>query len=180
MHRSFLVAVAILLVSDRGSAAWPLVAGYERFGRQDTDDAGRVDAGLLLLGELGCVHCHAAAEPTLTHLAPKKAPVLDAVGRRLDPAWLAAYLADPQGVHPGTTMPDLLGDLPADSRVRTATALAHYLASTEVFAAGPFPGSEKADAGAGASLKMSRLCGSVLMYADKPSSSLGTTKSRST
>jgi mono/diheme cytochrome c family protein len=149
MRQSVFVVVAVLSLSAGGSQAAPLVAGYERFGRRAADEPARVEAGLLLLGELGCTNCHAAAGPSLTHLAPKQAPVLDAVGRRLDPAWLAAYLADPQAVHPGTTMPDLLAGLPADRRSRTVTALVHYLASTGPFAAGPFPGSEKAKVDAG-------------------------------
>lgn len=150
MHRSVLVGVAFLWLSAGGSHAAPLVAGYERFGRQAADDDGRVESGLLLLGELGCVHCHTAAGSSLTHLAPKQAPVLDAVGRRLDAAWLTAYLTDPHAVHPGTTMPDLLAGLPADRRRRTAIALTHFLASTGPFVIGPFPGSEKAKADAGA------------------------------
>ena len=150
MYRSVLVGVAFLWLSAGGSHAAPLVAGYERFGRQATDDYGRVESGLLLLGELGCVHCHTAAGSSLTHLAPKQAPVLDAVGRRLDAAWLTAYLTDPHAVHPGTTMPDLLAGLPADRRRRTAIALTHFLASTWPFVIGPFPGSEKAKADAGA------------------------------
>ena len=150
MYRSVLVGVAFLWLSAGGSHAAPLVAGYERFGRQATDDDGRVESGLLLLGELGCVHCHTAAGSSLTHLAPKQAPVLDAVGRRLDAAWLTAYLTDPHAVHPGTTMPDLLAGLPADRRRRTAIALTHFLASTGPFVIGPFPGSEKAKADAGA------------------------------
>ncbi len=149
MCRSLLVVVAILFLLASGSHAAPLVAGYERFGRQATDEDGRIESGLLLLGELGCVQCHAASGPSLTHLSPKQAPVLDAAGRRLDPVWITAYLTDPQAVHPGTTMPDLLAGLPADGRSRTAMALTHFLASTGPFAVGPFPGSDKAKADAG-------------------------------
>jgi mono/diheme cytochrome c family protein len=150
MRRSVFIVMAILSLSAGGAHAAPLVAGYERFGRQAADEAARVEAGLLLLGELGCVNCHAATGPAVTHLSPKQAPVLDAVGRRLDAAWLAAYLTDPQAVHPGATMPNLLTGLPADRRDRTATALTHFLASTGAFAAGSFPGSENAKADAGA------------------------------
>jgi mono/diheme cytochrome c family protein len=153
MRQSVLVVlVTAAMLSAARSRAAPLVAGYERFGRHASDDAARIEAGLLLLGELGCANCHAAGGPALVHLAPKQGPVLDTVGRRLDPAWLSAYLADPQAVHPGTTMPDLLAGLPADRRSRTTTALAHFLASTGPFAAGPFPGSEKAKADAGAAV----------------------------
>ena len=149
MRLCALVVGIILSLSATGPHAAPIVAGYERFGRQAPDEAARVEAGLLLLGELGCVNCHAAGEPAAAHLAAKAGPGLDAVGRRLDPGWLAAYLADPQGVHPGTTMPDLLAGLSADRRSRTATALTHFLASTGPFAAGAFPGSEQAKVDAG-------------------------------
>ena len=149
LHRSVGVIVTILSLSAGSTHAAPLVAGFERFGRQADVDIARVEAGLLLLGELGCVNCHAAVGPAVVHSSPKQAPVLDAVGRRLEPTWLAAYLSDPQAVHPGTTMPDLLAGLPADRRARTVTALTHFLASTGTFAAGPFPGSEKAKADAG-------------------------------
>jgi mono/diheme cytochrome c family protein len=152
MHRRTLVVVTLLALSVGDLHAAPIVAGYERFGRSAADDHARVDAGLLLLGDLGCVNCHVAAGPATSHVAAKAAPVLDSVGRRLDPAWLTAYLADPQGVHPGTTMPDVLAGLPADQRGRTATALAHFLASTGPFAIGPFPGSDKAKANAGADI----------------------------
>ena len=147
--RQSIFVVAVLSLSAGGSQAAPIVAGYERFGRQAADEEARVEAGLLLLGELGCTNCHAPVGPAAAHLSPKQSPLLDTVGRRLDPTWLATYLADPQSVHPGTTMPDLLAGLPADRRSRTATALAHYLASTGPFATGAFPGSDKTNAKAG-------------------------------
>lgn len=152
MRLCALVVGIILSLSATVPHAAPIVAGYERFGRQAPDEAARFEAGLLLLGELGCVNCHAAGEPAAAHLAAKAGPGLDAVGRRLDPGWLAAYLADPQAAHPGTTMPDLLAGLPADRRSRTATALTHFLASTGPFAAGAFPGSEQAKVDAGAEI----------------------------
>ena len=43
MYRSVLVGVAFLWLSAGGSHAAPLVAGYERFGRQAADDDGRVE-----------------------------------------------------------------------------------------------------------------------------------------
>src|SRR4051812_11873541 len=60
--------------------------------------------GLVLIEELNCVACHAGANPS----AAKTAPRLSAVGSRVNPKYLEAFIADPQGTKPGTTMPDLL------------------------------------------------------------------------
>ena len=74
MRLCALVVGIILSLSATGPHAAPIVAGYERFGRQAPDEAARVEAGLLLLGELGCVNCHAAGEPAAAHLAAKAGP----------------------------------------------------------------------------------------------------------
>ncbi|MFM9197427.1 MAG: c-type cytochrome, partial [Planctomycetia bacterium] len=116
-----------------GAAAAPRVAGFERFGRAAAEPAATVESGLLLLGELGCVNCHATGQQAATHLLTKQGPNLDSVGGRIEPAWLAAYLRAPHAVKPGTTMPDLLAGLPAAERDRVATAIAHVLASTAAF-----------------------------------------------
>jgi len=131
------------------TAAAPIVAGFERVGRGATDDVDRVDAGLLLLGELGCVNCHAAPAGAAAHLAAKQAPILDKVGERLAPEWIRAYLADPHGVQPGTTMPDPFAALPAAERERAATAVTHFLAGTGGFDEGAVPDAEKAQPKAG-------------------------------
>ena len=120
-----LIVASMLAFAGTPAVAAPVVAGFERFGRSAEAPAARVEAGLVLLGELGCTNCHAADERTAAHLLPKAAPILDGVGKRLDPAWITAYLADPHGIHPGTTMPDLLAALPADRRTRTVLALTH-------------------------------------------------------
>jgi mono/diheme cytochrome c family protein len=97
-------------------AAHPIVPGFERF---PDNPAG----GPLLLGELNCVSCHAADGQ-----AKKQAPVLDAVGTRARISYLKKFLADPQAVKPGTTMPSLFaGDPARDAKVE---ALVHFLATT--------------------------------------------------
>ena len=53
-------ALASLLVANYACAR-PIVPGYERFGRTATVVSDQVEAGLLLLGELGCVNCHTAS-----------------------------------------------------------------------------------------------------------------------
>jgi mono/diheme cytochrome c family protein len=78
----------------------PLVAGFERFGGEDP-----VEGGRLLLGELGCTNCHPAEAGIATQLLVKKAPLLADAGSRLRPEWMAKWIADPQGVKPGATMP---------------------------------------------------------------------------
>ena len=97
-------------------AAHPIVPGFERF---PTD----TNAGRLLLGELNCTSCHTADTQ-----AKKQAPVLDGIGARARVSHLRKFLADPQAVKPGTTMPNLFaGDPARDSKVE---ALVHFLAST--------------------------------------------------
>jgi cytochrome c2 len=126
------MSVACSAATPEGS---PLVAGFERFGRSPAEDAGRVEAGLLLIGELGCTNCHAPASGAVAHVRPKRGPLLAKVGERIDPAWLMEYLAAPHATTPGTTMPDMFAGLSDAERTATATSIAHFLAST-----GTFPG----------------------------------------
>lgn len=97
----------------------PVIGGLLREGAE-------AFAGAALVGELGCAACHASGQPAF---APKAGPDLSAVGARVNAAHLRRYLANPSGVKPGTTMPDLLGHLPDDRRGEAVEALAHYLAS---------------------------------------------------
>lgn len=132
----------------------PRVAGFERFGRTlvsaDPTGSSAIEAGLLLLGELGCVNCHTPSDPLGQHLHPKTGPVLDAVGERLRPAWIAAYLENPRQVHSGTTMPDMLGGLPEAERRERAVAIGHLLSATAEFFDKPpdWFGDAKREAGA--------------------------------
>src|SRR5262245_33738405 len=116
-----LILGSAVLTATPLSAAHPIVPGFERFySGPDTEPA---KGGTLLLGELNCVSCHAAAEGT-----KKQAPVLDGIGTRARVSHLRKFLADPQSVKPGTTMPGLLaGDPDREAKVE---ALVHFLAST--------------------------------------------------
>lgn len=142
------IAMAVGLIGS-GLAAAPIVPGFERFGREAVAHPARVEAGLLLLGELGCVNCHAADKQQAAHLMPKRGPSLDKVGKRLSHEWLVDYLAQPHAVKPGTTMPHALAGLPDTERARAATAIAHVLAATGSFDDGPLPESAKASAAEG-------------------------------
>lgn len=111
-----LAAPALAVLCAAPLAAHPIVPGFERF----PNDPG---AGPLLLSELNCTSCHAAENQ-----AKKQAPVLDAVGTRVRVNHLQKFLADPQRVKPGTTMPNLFaGDPARDAKIE---ALVHFLAST--------------------------------------------------
>ncbi len=93
-------------------------------GNHRLDD---VAAGQVLLGELGCAHCHTGLPAQA--LAPKRAPNLAEVGSRVSPEFLQRYLADPTDVHRGTTMPDVWGRRTPAQRQEIAIALTHYLVS---------------------------------------------------
>jgi len=116
--------------AEADGAAAPFVAGYDRFARHG-DVAPRI-GGELLLTELNCTACHASDQE---RLAPKRGPKLDGVGNRLQRTWLREFLSNPQQTKPGTTMPDVLQQLPGDERASAANALAAFLASQQK----PFP-----------------------------------------
>ncbi|MCC6509924.1 MAG: c-type cytochrome [Pirellulaceae bacterium] len=104
----------------------PMVIGFERFARHS--DLEPLEAGKLLISELSCTACHAT---TVAGLEPKSGPRLDSAGRRLQAAWMTAYLENPSHTKPGTTMPDVLAGLDAPTKQRTVAALVAYLTSQQ-------------------------------------------------
>lgn len=129
MPHRFVVSLAslpaLLLAAVTAAAAppsHPFVAGFERFHAGHPDAAG----GALLLQELNCVSCHQPADAKVMTARP--APVLDGVGSRVRLGHLRRFLADPQAVKPGTTMPHLFAGDP--DRNRKVEALVHFLATT--------------------------------------------------
>ena len=133
MHRLVFLAplFGLFVLSSVVSQAAPthsVVPGFERFHAAGKGDA--AVGGQLLLGELNCTSCHKADVATAALIQNKQAPVLDEVGARVRPQYLRRFLADPQAVKPGTTMPNLFAALPAAERKQTVEALVHYLAST--------------------------------------------------
>jgi mono/diheme cytochrome c family protein len=116
---AFLLLPAVAVCADGNR---PIVPGFERIDAGGKADAAR--GGQLLLTELNCTSCHRPADDAL---APKRAPVLDNVAGRVRVGHLKKFLADPQAVKPGTTMPDLFAD-DAD-RATKVEALTHFLAS---------------------------------------------------
>ena len=83
--------------------------------------------GRLLLEELNCVACHAA--PTGADLKSKQAPRLSDVAQRIHPTYLEKFISAPHTTKPGSTMPDLLAQLPAAERAIAAKELTHFLLS---------------------------------------------------
>lgn len=116
------------------------IPGFERFYTAPLPDpfdddeppiqVDQITGGRILLTELNCVSCHNVSNDVKPRLVPKQAPVLDDIGGRVKVEWLRAYLANPHGTKPGTTMPNLLQGLPDQVRTENVEALVHFLAST--------------------------------------------------
>ncbi len=100
--------------------------------------------GRVLMGELGCAHCHDSpgAAPPANHgdaghdhashasdpmLLTRPAPILGDIGQRASPSWLAKWVREPQALKPGVGMPDVFPDTPKDDAV--AEAIVHFLVS---------------------------------------------------
>lgn len=86
-----------------------------------------------MVGELNCVACHAADAQTVAALSSKTAPILAQVGDRIRPTYYADYLADVHAGKPGTTMPQLMRNLPAAEQTAAYEAIAHFLADSGSF-----------------------------------------------
>ncbi len=82
--------------------------------------------GVLLIQELNCVACH-ESHVGKTGIAARKSPNLNWSRQRLNPRYLAKFIADPHGMKPGTTMPDVLGHLGKEASVDSANAISPFL-----------------------------------------------------
>jgi mono/diheme cytochrome c family protein len=113
-----LCALSALLLAGNafaaGDPAWP--------GNHPLTQA---QTGALLISDLRCAACHEGVERGA--VADKAAPDLAEVGARVSPAYLRKFLAAPESVHPGTTMPDVLAARPSAERAEIAEALTHFL-----------------------------------------------------
>ena len=106
---------------------YPLVPGFDRFHAPEDDEAHIADGGVLLLGELNCVSCHAAPDAWKDRMPARAKLSLAGVGSRLsaDDLWL--FVRSPQHRKKGTTMPGLFS---GEDRDDTALeAIAQYLSS---------------------------------------------------
>jgi cytochrome c2 len=116
------MANGVLLAEERKAVGPTVIVG-----------PGIVAAGLangeMLLGELGCVHCHETDAATLDRIYAKSPPLLGVVGSRVTPQYLRAFLSNPHGEKSGTSMPDVLHGLDEDTKARTVGDLVHFLSS---------------------------------------------------
>lgn len=110
-------AAALILLAAAAASAAPVVTGFDRFHAA----APSAEGGRLLYNELGCVNCHGGE----TGLPALRGPALATVSQRAQGAWIRKFIADPQSVHPGAVMPQVL----AGADDRTLVAIEHYLAS---------------------------------------------------
>ena len=117
-------------VADDAAPEASFVSGFDSFGRHTDIDP--VTAGRLLITELSCTACHKADDATLS---PKRGPVLDGAGSRLQPDWIRSFLLSPTTTKHGTTMPDILAAVPEKNRTPTADAITAFLGSLKI----PFP-----------------------------------------
>ena len=119
------IAAIIALCLPLLAVAQPVVPGFERFPR-DTP-AQQVTAGEVLITELNCVACHAAAEDQGQRFQHRPAPILFTHQNPANADWIRHWLLDPQKLKPGTLMPDLLHSLDAKKKSEAVEALRHYL-----------------------------------------------------
>ena len=81
--------------------------------------------GQILIEELNCAACHTSQAAFVE--ASKKAPRLAGIGSRVNPAYLEAFIRDPHGTKPGTTMPDVMNAMSAEEKTKTSAEIAHFL-----------------------------------------------------
>ncbi len=121
-----LIATFLFATFPVNSIANPHVAGFERWhsGKNVTSDA-----GLLLLGELNCTSCHKAEGSAAQVISIRKAPMLDKVTARIKPGYLKNFIKNPQGIKPGSTMPNLFHGLSEKEQDKIVEPIVHYLLS---------------------------------------------------
>ena len=125
----------------RPVASPPVIAGLAATGDPKAELPART-RGLVLLGELGCVACHAQGAARLVEVVP--GPDLATLGGRVRADYPRHFLSDPLQVEPGTRMPDLLHALTPAAAAQAAGELAAYLASFGAARLGAEPGADAA------------------------------------
>ena len=84
--------------------------------------------GVRLIQELNCAACH-ESNVAQTGVSPKTSPHLSWSRERLNPSYLARFIADPGRLKPGTTMPNMLEHLGDQEKIESANAIVHFLQS---------------------------------------------------
>ena len=119
---------------------------------------GAIDPGEILLSEMNCVACHAAAPEVQARLAARQSPRLGKDGVRIAPHHLRAFIENPAATKPGTLMPDALHALPPAEKAEAAEALTHYLVSLQAGDTSPQASASLASIAAGQQLYHSVGC----------------------
>jgi cbb3-type cytochrome oxidase cytochrome c subunit len=127
------IVVLLCFGSGLACALPPVIPGLH--GKHPLDEP---QVGALLIDELRCAACHA----DMGQSNMKQAPDLSNIGHRLTTDYIKRYIADPATVHPGTTMPQVLGMIQADERTAIAADIAAYLSSQKNKAAPILPDGE--------------------------------------
>ncbi|TWT74762.1 c-type cytochrome [Allorhodopirellula solitaria] len=104
------------------------VAGNEVADRVAQRELSPEIAGLALLREHNCAACHQPRDLD-ADLLRSSAPDLLWSAKRLNPAYLADFIADPHEMKPGTAMPQLMPQLDEAARSEAAAAIVSYLVS---------------------------------------------------
>jgi len=107
------------------SAVHPIVPSFQRvFAAAESENLEQ--GGEFLLTELNCVSCH---QSDVAAMKPKQAPILNDVSGRVRPDWLEKYLASPQTMKPGATMPDMFVGVSEAEKTKQIESLTHFLYS---------------------------------------------------
>ena len=109
----------LFLIAAPGLFAEPVIPGVTRAELEPQMK------GQILIEEFNCAACHTgdAALAARSKIAPR----LTEVGSRVNPAYLAAFISNPHGTKPGTTMPDVLTQLGEEEKKQASLALTHFL-----------------------------------------------------
>lgn len=99
---------------------------YESASREVSDEV----KGWVLIDQLNCIACHKSTN-AIASLSVKPAPDLKWSANRLNPVYLADFIAAPQETKPGAKMPQVLGQSSDAVRRETAEALVQYLVSLQ-------------------------------------------------
>lgn len=86
--------------------------------------------GLVLLRKHNCSACH-QADSQLTKLVQSKAPDLRWSAKNANPEFLARFIANPESVKAGTTMPHVMQHMDSAAKQSSAKAIVAYLTSLD-------------------------------------------------
>jgi mono/diheme cytochrome c family protein len=111
--------------------ARPKISSLERY-QPGNKELSQASAGLILLGELNCASCHSVGDEWKDFINTKQAPVLTDVGSRINHDYFQSFLENNHSIKPGTTMPEVLHQVPEQERSQAIAALSEFMKSTGI------------------------------------------------